>query len=151
MWYRVFCRSDQLGPTEQWLAPVKSIVPEMQTKFTEDRLGWTEGELQFGPGAPVLVARFLTEVDSLRNDLNTWAAYLETMDYSPNHGSLMERVIQSQQLITIRRPLDSPNEVICDRVCTELARALATAGDGIYQAEDDGWYSADGELLLKEY
>jgi hypothetical protein len=28
---------------------------------------------------------------------------------------------------------------------------LAEAGNGIFQVEDEAWYSADGTLLLKEY
>ena len=83
--------------------------------------------------------------------MNSWAAILETCDYSPNHTMLMERIIQTAQMITIRKPIDHSDEITMDRLCLELCQYLAAATDGIYQIDDDGWYAADGNLLLKEY
>ena len=79
------------------------------------------------------------------------AADLETRDYSPNAGPLMAHVIQTQQLITVRRPVDSPDEVALDRVLTEVCRFLAARTDGVYQVDDVGWFAASGELLVQEY
>ena len=56
----------------------------------------------------------------------------------------MEHVIQSQQLITIRKPLDHAERgrrrATVPRICQRLARAA----DGVYQVEGEGWYAADG-------
>ena len=41
----------------------------------------------------------------------------------------MAHVIQTQQLITVRRPVDSPDEVALDRVLTEVCRFLAAKAD----------------------
>ena len=91
----------------------------------------------------------MAKEDNLRNDLNSWAAFLETCDYSPNHSMLMERVIQTQQLITLRKPIDHADEVSVDRLCLAVCGFLAEQADGIYQIDDDGWYDAAGTLLLK--
>jgi hypothetical protein len=119
--------------------------------FKGDDLGWTSCEMSFGPGSPLLIARYLTKEDDLRNDLNTWAAELETMDYSPNNTQLMERVIQTSQLITMRKPVDCPDEVTLDCLCLELCRVFSSSGDGVYQIDGQGWFAASGELLLQEY
>jgi hypothetical protein len=63
----------------------------------------------------------------------------------------MERVVQSQQLIVIRKPLDAMNEIALEKVLLETCRFLATRADGVYQIDGQGWFSADGGLLLQEY
>jgi hypothetical protein len=98
-----------------------------------------------------MLARFLTAEDDLRDDLNAYAAELETMDYDPNHRVLMERVIQTLQLITIRRPVDHADEVRLDRVVEETLRFLASSTAGVYQVDGQGWFAADGTKLLTEY
>ena len=149
MWYRVFCRtSNEVKPDE--------IIAHLHTwsvvgRFRGDDLGWTGAELIVGKGTPIYADRYLTSEDSLREDLNTWAAYLETLDYSNRRFELMEHVIQTQQLVTIRKPLDHANEVVIEDVCRSLCQVIAASSEGIYQIENEGWYSASGECLLKEY
>jgi hypothetical protein len=151
MWYRVFCRSEfELAP-DDLIARLREAGMSVAAKFRGDVRGWTAADLGLGTGTPVFVERYLTDADDLRNDLNTWAAYLETLDYAPNHTELMERVIQSKQLVTIRKPLDHSNEALAERLCEQVCREISTTADGIYQIDNDGWYSARGLLLLKEY
>jgi hypothetical protein len=119
--------------------------------FKGDDLGWTAAEIHVGKGTPVYADRYLTSEDSLRDDLNSWAGYLETLDYSEQRFALMEHVIQTQQLVTIRKPLDHANEVAIEDVCLAMCQAIAAAADGIYQVENEGWYSANGDCLLTEY
>lgn len=152
MWLRVFSRSaDEVPPAslaEHLHAAGLPVVPH----FRGDDHGWTSAELVLpGGGTPVRLARYLTDVDDLRADLNTFAAELETMDYSPHHRPLMERVIQSKQLVTVRRPLDHADEITLDRVCLEVVRLVAARTDGVYQIDGQGWHAADGLLLLAEY
>ena len=52
------------------------------------------------------------------------------MDYSPAHRPLMERVIQTQQLVTLRKPLDHADEVTLETLCEEAVRFLAAAVAG---------------------
>lgn len=151
MWYRVFCRSPDTLEPRDLMVRLAAGGPPVSAEFDPDGHDWSSGAFRVGKGTPVYVERFRTTDDDLRSDLNTWAAVLETMDYSPNNGPLMEHVVQTQQLFTIRKPLDHPNESAVDDLCRRLCTTLAAAGDGVFQAEDDGWYAADGTLLLKEY
>jgi hypothetical protein len=151
MWYRVFGRSGAEPVPAALAAHLHACGLVVEPHFRGDDLGWTEGELRFPTGAPVLLARYLTTEDDLRADLNAHAAELETMDYSPNSGPLMERVIQTKQLITLRKPVDAANEVLLDRVLDEAVRFLAAATDGVYQIDGRGWFAASGLLLVQEY
>jgi hypothetical protein len=152
MWYRVF----GLSPTEP---DIPALVEQLaaagvavEPHFRGDDLGWTAGELRIPGGAtPIFVNRYLTDEDELRDDLNAHAAELETCDYSPNHGMLMQHVIQTKQLITIRKPLDVTDEITLEKVLEESCRFLSHAADGVYQIDGRGWFSATGNLLLQEY
>lgn len=152
MFFRAFCRSAaELPPAalaEHLHAAGLPVVPH----FAGDDLGWTRASLELpGGGSPVQVDRYLTTADDLRKDLNTFAAELETMTFSDRRHELMERVIQTQQLVTVRRPLDHADEATLDAVCLAVVRAVAAAGDGVVQIDGRGWFAADGELLLQEY
>lgn len=151
MWYRIFCRSNRALPIEALSAHLHAHSLNFQIDFRGDDLGWTSVSLTLGVGSPVYLERYLTKDDELRNDLNSWAAYLETCDYSPNAAPLMERVIQTQQLVTLRKPIDHSDEFGIDRLCLEMCRFITLHCEGIYQIDDDGWYAADGQLLVKEY
>jgi hypothetical protein len=151
MWYRVFCRTEASPTPAELLAGLEAGGLQVVGQFRGDDLGWTTAEIALGESTPVQVERYLTDADDLRHDLNTWAAYLETLDYSPNHARLMEQVIQSRQMVTVRKPLDHPNEVESEFACETIARLVAARGDGVYQIEGDGWYDGNGEMLLKEY
>src|SRR6267154_6024531 len=105
MWHRVFGRSPVEVPPAALADHLHAAGLAVEPHFKGDDLGWTSGELRLPVGSPVLLARYLTTEDDLRDDLNAHAAELETMDYSPNSGPLMARVIQSKQLITLRKPV----------------------------------------------
>jgi hypothetical protein len=152
MWLRVFC------PTTVEIAPARiaSALHEsgfdVQPHFKGDELGWTTGELILGdPASPIGLARFLTKEDKLRDDLNSYAAELETATHSPKAAGLMERVIQSAQLITVRKPVSHPNDAMLDRACEYLVKFLATESEGFYQIDQQGWFESSGELLVEEY
>jgi hypothetical protein len=152
MWYRVFGKSEvEPSPAalaERLLAAGLAVEPH----FRGDDLGWTAGELRLPQvGTPIFLQRYLTSEDDLRDDLNAHAAELETCDYSPNNGTLMTHVIQSRQLVTLRKPLDAADEVTLEKVLEEACRFLAAATDGVYQIDGRGWFSATGDLLLQEY
>ena len=152
MWFRAFCRSaDELPPAalaEHLHAAGLAVEPH----FSGDDLGWTEARLTLpGGGSPVRVSRYLLAADDLRRDLNSFAAELETMTFSDRRHELMERVIQTQQLVTVRRPADHPDEAAAEAVCLAVVRAVAAAADGVVQIDGRGWFAADGQLLLAEY
>lgn len=121
-------------------------------RFRGDDLGWTAAEFSTSADdSPLLVERYLTEADNLRDDLNTWAGYLETLNYSPHNIQLMERLIQTQQLITIRKPVAHSNEIAVEQLCTVLTRFLAAELDAVYQIDGVGWHESNGTLLIAEY
>jgi hypothetical protein len=120
-------------------------------RFHADEAGWFAAEVSLGPGSPVRVERWLADEEGIRDELNSWAAYLETLDYNPHHRELMERAIQTQQLFTIRRPIDCADEALLDRVVEALCRHLATVTEGFYQADGRGFFAADGTRLIEEY
>jgi hypothetical protein len=151
MWYRVFGSSDVEPSPAELAAHLHALGLAVEPHFKGDDLGWTSGELRLPVGSPVLLARYLTKEDDLRDDLNAHAAELETMDYSPNSGPLMQRVIQTKQLITLRKPVDAADEVLLEKVLDALTRFLASATDGVYQVDGRGWFRASGELLVQEY
>jgi hypothetical protein len=152
MFLRIFGLKDRnpspVALTECLHAAGVAVVPH----FRGDDLGWTSGELHFpAGGSPVTLERYLTAEDDLRDDLNTFAAELETMDFSPNSPDLMRHVIQTQQLITIRRPVDHADEAALETVLQAACRHLAQVTEGIYQVDGQGWFTADGQILLPEY
>ena len=151
MWYRVFGRSEVESPPAALAAHLHARGLTVEPHFRGDDLGWTSGELRLPNGSPILLARFLTKEDDLRDDLNAYAAELETMDYSPNSGPLMAHMIQTKQLVTLRKPVDAPDEVLSEKVLEEACRFLAAATDGVYQIDGRGWFDAAGELLVQEY
>lgn len=152
MWYRVFgLDAAPVSPSalaEHLHAAGLPVVPH----FKGDDLGWTAGDLRLpGGGTPVQLERYLTAEDDLRDDLNAYAAELETMDYDPAHQPLMEHVVRTQQLVTLRKPLDHADESRLEDLCEQTVRFLAAGCRGVYQVDGKGWFAADGALLLREY
>lgn len=152
MWWRVFGRSDSEPPPTGLAEHLHAAGLPVEPHFKGDDLGWTTAELRLpGGNTPVLVQRFLTTEDDIRDDLNAHAAELETCDYSPNNGTLMQHVIQTKQLFVLRRPVDAADEVTAENVLEAACRWLADRTDGVYQIDGRGWFTANGELLLQEY
>jgi len=152
MWYRVFGRSADEVPAAEQAGHLHAAGLPVEPHFKGDDLGWTAGELRLpGLNTPVSLERYLTAEDDIRADLNSYAAILETCDYSPNSGPLMERVIQTRQMVVIRKPLDAVDEVVLEKLLLETCRFLAARTDGIYQIDGQGWFAADGTLLVQEY
>src|SRR5262245_22144762 len=152
MWSRVFGRNDVTPDPAALLAHLQSVGLPAAGQFRGDDLGWTGGELIVQPSAtPVYVERYLTATDDLRDDLSARAGWLETQDHEPRHRALMEHVIATRQLITIRRPLDHSDEVMLERLCITVCQWLAAQTDGIYQIDGEGFFAADGSLLMREY
>ncbi|MGL4551369.1 MAG: hypothetical protein ACRC33_09280 [Gemmataceae bacterium] len=144
MWYRVFGRSDASPPAE-------ALVAGEDATFESDGRGWLRGEIRLGAGGPLELERWTADDEGIRAELSGWAAYLETCDWSHHHVPLMERMIQTRQLFTVRKPIDCPDEVRAERLCVALCRRLAEATDGVYQADGAGFFAADGSLLVAEY
>lgn len=150
MWYRVF-GSMATEPAPAALAGhLHGLGLAVEPHFRGDDLGWTEGELRLPGGAIVQLSRYLTKEDDLRDDLNAYAAELDTIEGNPHTTPLMGNVIQTQQLITLRKPAEGADEAATERVLEEAMQFLATATAGVYQIDGRGWFAASGELLVRE-
>ena len=151
MWYRVFGNLEMEPLPAELAESLHAAGLAIEPHFKGDDLGWTSGELRLSGGTPIMLERFLASEDDIRDDLNAFAAELETCDYSPNHLSLMQHAIQTKQLIVLRSPLDTPNEVVAERILLHTCQFLAAKTEGVYQIDGRGWFAANGDLLLKEY
>ena len=77
--------------------------------------------------------------EGIRAKLNSWAAWLETIESNPNHVWLMQHMISTRQLITIRR--DDPGEDgQTRRFFHWLANELAEKTEGVYQVDGQGFF-----------
>ena len=151
MWYRVFSPNVAEVLPSDLAEHLRSQGFTHEPHFKGDTHGWTSGELRSTAGTPVMLARYLTKQDDLRDDLNAYAAELETMTFSPNSLRLMEKVIQTQQMITIRKPIDFADEATLDRLCDSIVKFFAQRMQGIYQIDHRGWYASDGRQLIQEF
>ena len=152
MYSRVFCLAATEPPPADLAAALHAAGLAVAPHFKGDDLGWTSGELRLpGGGTAVYLERHLAKEDDIRDELNSFAALLETCDYSPNSGPLMRHVIQSRQLVVLRKPVDARDEVALERLLLTTCQHLAAHSDGVYQIDGQGWFAADGTLLVQEY
>ncbi len=152
MWFRVFGTNEvQPGPAQlmehlQGLAGNKG-----QGKFTGDDRGWFRAEFTLVRGAkPIVLERFLVEEEAIRDELNAWAAWLETAEHCPNSQRLMQQVINTRQLFTLQPPLDPVLENPVEEACLGICRYLSRETGGVYQVDNKGFFSSDGMLVVKE-
>jgi hypothetical protein len=151
LWYRVFGSNDVEPAPQALLDHLQGLGASVKGDFTGDEQGWFAAAFHAGAGTPLHLERFQAGEEGFRAELNNWAAWLETCDYSPESVPLMEKIIQTQQLFTLRRPVDHADEVLIEKLCVGICRYLAEATAGIWQADDQGFFAADGTLLLAEY
>ena len=151
MWFRVFGTNEARIEPAELLEHLQSRGFAVEGHFRGDDLGWFAAELVVTAAeTPLQLERFLSSEEGIRAELNTWAGWLETCDYSPNHQKLMQHMVSTTQLFTLRRPIDSSNEVLVENLCVRLSQFLANRTDGVYQIDDRGFFAADGTLLLQE-
>jgi hypothetical protein len=145
MYFRVFGLTNDAPDLAALLEHLHAVGLPAVAHFRGDDLGWTGGELTVGD-LSVTVERYLTKEDDLRDDLNTWAGWLETRAHEPRHAELMRHIIGTKQLVTLRPPPGGDG----DRLREEVCRWLAGRTDGVYQADGQGFFAADGTLLLAD-
>jgi hypothetical protein len=154
MHHRVFGLTDAAVPPTDLQAQLHAAGLPVEGRFRgdgPDPADWFAAELVFPDAAPVVVERFRTDADDLRDELNTWAAWLEAADWSPHSRRLMEQMIAVRQVFAWRRPVDHADELRLDRLCLALARLLAGWTGGFYQIDGQGFFAPGGELLVQEY
>src|SRR5712692_6967660 len=114
-WFRVFGRNDAPVLPAALLQWLQEQEKEATASFRGDDLGWFEANVRVDADTPVLrIDRYLTKEDEIRGELNTWAAWLESLGENPTHLQLMQRIIGTTQLLTMHQPLDDADEISGD-------------------------------------
>jgi hypothetical protein len=154
-WFRVFGRNDVQPAPAALLEWLHGQGVEVTGNFRGDDLGWFQAELLVDPdAAPLRLDRYLAKEDDIRGELNTWAAWLESAGDSPTHLRLMQHVVGTMQLFTLHQPIEEAEEIadepLVETLCIGLCQFLARATDGVYQADHQGFFAADGTVLVPE-
>jgi hypothetical protein len=151
-WYRVFGSNDAvIEPAALLSSQSRNLGMEVTGRFRGDDLGWFEAELALH-GTRLELQRFLAQEEDLRDELNSWAAWLETAEDNPDSGRLMRQMIATTQLFTLRRVDRAPDdyENLIEELCIGLCQFLAGATNGVYQVDGKGFFDAEGMLLVAE-
>ena len=148
MWYRVFGASEAEPQPEAVLEHLHGLGLAVPGHFHGDAQGWYRAEFVLPRGATPLVAeRFLGSEEGIRAELNAWAAWLETAEYSPHHRRLMQDVIATRQFFTVRLPLDNADEAKAFVRSIETFKELGL--EGLKKATDEEVPAAAVDLFSK--
>jgi hypothetical protein len=148
--FRVFCtEAGHTGPGAI-IEHLRARGAEVSGEFEHDGDGWYAARLTIKGIGSLWLERFLADEEGIRAELNSWAAWLETCESNPVHANLMERMIQTRELVTISSKASSGDPALVEPWCEELSRFLAAATGGIWQADGVGLLAADGTLLVEE-
>jgi hypothetical protein len=142
-WHRVFGTTAAHPEPAAVLAGLSARGLEATGHFRGDERGWFAAEL-CAPGGAVEVECYLADEEGIRDELNTWAAWLESA--APDHPELMQHMIATTRLFTIHPADDADAEPLCVALCRLLAEMTA----GVYQSDGRGFFAADGTPLVAE-
>jgi hypothetical protein len=146
-WYRVFGTGESHPEPAALLEGLRARGLEAAGHFRGDDQGWFHAELNPATGGPaVLLECYLSAEEDIRNELNSWAAWLETAGEGEEHVRLMQHMITTARLFTVR-PADGSED---DPLCVALCQLLAAASAGVYQIDGLGFFDAEGKLLVAE-
>jgi len=150
-WHRVFGSNPTMPEPQALLEHLQQQGHAVSGQFRGDDQGWFRAELILQPNSHICyLDRYLSLEDGLRAELNTWAAWLETEEENPQAAQLMERIIRTVQLFTIQPAPTEADDSPLLPCCLQLCRFLAELTNGIYQVDSQGFFDANGALLLKE-
>jgi hypothetical protein len=150
-YYRVFGTAETEPAPVALLEYARDCGLEVVSRFRGDDQGWFAADLVLADEtAPVRLERFLVSEEGIRAELNTWAAWLETAGHNPNHGWLMEHMILTRQIFTLESSSPDLERTLEEDLCLSLCQFLARAMAGVYQVDGQGFFAADGTLLVRE-
>jgi len=144
MWARVFREDESALSPEAIAERLRSLGYATEACADADDLGWFHLDLRTNVGAMTL-DRYLAD-EGIRDDLNTWAAWLES-HAGADAPRLMQHMISTRQIITLR----CQDEVEPDlRRLLHQTLTLLTQPSGLYQLDGEGFFGASGALLVSE-
>lgn len=151
MWFRVFGINETTPEPADLLEHLRGLGLNVEGHFGGDGAGWFKAELALpGDGEPIRLERYLAQEDDIRDELNSWAAWLETVDENPVVPHLMQHMVSSQQVFTFECPRDRIEDAGIEKTCLALCQYLAKKTRGVYQIDQLGFFAPDGKLLVKE-
>jgi len=147
MYYRVFGTNASPVPPAALLEQIQHAGFAITGHFRGDAQGWFRADLVYPlADARIELERFLANEEGVRAELNTWAAWLE----NAKQVQWLQHMISTTQIVTIQPIIDEDAEVPVDDFCLALCRALARETAGIYQADGQGFFTADGKMIVAE-
>jgi hypothetical protein len=150
VWWRVFGTSEAEPAPAALLEHLQQQGFEVSGRFRGDDHGWFAVEIAFANGIPALnIERYLTGEDDIRNELNAWAAWLETCEGSPYAVELMQQMIATKQLFTLKQPVSMAGVVARWTACPTVCQFLARVTTGVYQVDEQGFFAGDGTPLVR--
>jgi hypothetical protein len=144
MWYRVFAAS-AADPDPDALLALLNRFATAEGRFRADAAGWFHADFVCDD-IELSLDRYTADEEGVRAELNTWAAFVESLPGGAEHAALMQRLIQTRQLFALDGPATARGRLLCVVLCDHLARTA----DGVYQIDGKGFFDRDGTLLLLE-
>jgi hypothetical protein len=150
LWLRVFGTSDPQPEPAALLEHLHASGMTISGHFHGDDQGWFRAELVGDAEAvPLVLERFLATEVGIRAELSTWAAWLEAAGDTATHLRLMQQMIGAAQVFTLG-PIDPDDWPEVEQLVLSLSRWLAKETAGVYQVDGQGFFAADGTLLVSE-
>jgi hypothetical protein len=147
-WYRVFGNNAVPPAPAALLEHLERRGLPATGRFRGDETGWFEAEIRFAAGQPLVVHCYRADEEGIRDELNTWAAWLETAAEPARAAPLMQHLIGTTHVFTLQ---DSTAAVgRADECPLAICLFLAQATDGVIQVDDHGFLDAQGALLVAE-
>lgn len=151
MWFRVFGTNDVQPEPAQLLEHLHAQGVQVEAQFGADPHGWFRADfVHDAQRPPIHLERYLAEDDNIRDDLNAWAAWLETVDNNHVVPRLLQHMIDTKQLFTLRCPRDIGDEIRVQKLCVGICQFLAEKTKGVYQVDTQGFFAPDGQSLVRE-
>ncbi|MFO0877397.1 MAG: hypothetical protein U0840_08480 [Gemmataceae bacterium] len=143
-WYRVFCALQTAPSLVELQQVLARLGVSVSATLESDGDDWESARLHLGD-CTLELHRYLADQEGIRTELNSWAGVLEMWaDHAISRG-LMERTIQARQLIYFEASAPA-----LESLGLVLASHLASALDGFFQVDGQGFFTADGVLRVSE-
>lgn len=151
MWLRVFSIKEHCPEPANLLEHLQGQGFVVRGDFGGDALGWFRADLRLeGEDEPIHLQRYLTNEEDLRDELNGWAAWLETIENNKYVRRLMQHMVGSNQVFTFQLEPDLDEDDPAFQLCFAACRFIAQETQGVYQIDHRGFYAPDGALLVHE-
>lgn len=145
MWARVFAGVSEAPTPDALVERLRAAGYAAEARADADALGWFHLELSTSVGN-ITLDRYGAD-EGIRNELNSWAAWIE-IHGGEHAGRLMQQLISSQEIITLRVLQEQDDEL--RRLVHLVLEFIAQPTAGIYQLDGEGFFDAAGALLAAE-